>query len=184
MIVIGLGNPGKEYIDTRHNVGFMVIERLAEFFGVSLKERGCRAIWGSGTISERQVVLAKPQTFVNNSGEAAYCLLDYFRVSASQLLVVHDDLDLALGKIKIKEDGGSGGHKGIDSIISVLGTREFARIRVGIGRPPGRQDPAQFVLRPFTSRQMGEIELVIPRAVEAVESIIVLGSKEVMNKYN
>lgn len=184
MIVIGLGNPGKEYVNTRHNVGFIVAEELAKSVGISLKERGCRAIWGNGTVGERQMVVAKPQTFVNSSGEAARCLIDYFRVSPSELLVIHDDLDLPLGKIRVKEDGGSGGHKGIDSIISILGTRDFTRIRVGIGRPPGRQDPTRFVLRPFTARQSKEMKLATATAAEAVVDVITLGTKEAMNKYN
>lgn len=184
LILIGLGNPGEEYEQTRHNIGFMVIERLAERFSIDLAARGRKTVWGTGEVAGHQIVLAKPLTYVNLSGQAASELMTKFGVDPAELIVVHDDLDLPRGKIRVRRKSGSGGHNGIKSIISVLGTQDFARIRIGIGRPPGRQEPTRFVLSPFTKRQWPEIEVALEHAVEAAISIVTEGFEQAMNKFN
>ncbi len=184
MVVVGLGNPGCEYSGTRHNVGFMVADRLAERFGKEIKECGFKGLFGIVELGGKEVVLAKPLTFMNQSGECTKELLNYFKLTPSSLIIIHDDLDLSLGSLKVKFGGGSGGHNGVESLIASLGSDEFGRIRVGIGRPTGRQDPAKFVLKPFTKKQWKEIDIVLEHAADAVESIICSGYESAMRKYN
>ncbi|MEW6189235.1 MAG: aminoacyl-tRNA hydrolase [Actinomycetota bacterium] len=188
-LVVGLGNPGEQYRDTRHNLGHLVIDRLAQDLVITIKEFPptsgfIQAEFGRARIDEREVILAKPLTFMNLSGESIKALLDFFNFSPSQLVVVHDDLDLPLGRVRIKAGGGSGGHRGLDSIIVHLKTDEFTRVRIGIGRPPGRQDPAKYVLNPFTERQWDIVDPAIDRAVGAVLAIIRWGVERAMSEYN
>ena len=146
-LIVGLGNPGLEYARNRHNVGFHCLDRLAQAHNLDIRRRKKRARVAKGTIAGQQVVLAMPQTFMNESGRAVGPLTQFFQVELERLLVIYDDLDLPPGTIRIRPGGGSGGHKGMRSIIQYLGSQEFARLRIGIGRPPGRMDPADYVLQ-------------------------------------
>lgn len=182
--MVGLGNQGQEHKETRHNVGFMVIDRLASRLGIVLGSVGNKTIWGSGKAEEVEVILAKPLAYVNLSGQSIDELLVKFAASPAGLLVIHDDLDLPRGVIRVKKKGGSGGHNGLKSIIGSLQTGDFGRVRIGIGRPPGRQDPARFVLSPFTKRQWAEMDVALEQAADAVVSIITEGIESAMNTYN
>ena len=183
-IIVGLGNPGTEYENTRHNAGFMVIDRLAKKYGIKLDRKSRLMRWGRGSISHKDVILMKPMTYMNESGLAVRRILSEQGANPRNLIVVYDDLDLEPGRIRIRENGGSGGHKGIRSIIGQLGDEGFTRVRVGIGRPPGRQDPADYVLSPFTKRQWEEVDVAISKAVDAIVYIIEHGAEKAMNEFN
>lgn len=183
-LIIGLGNPGTEYESTRHNVGFMVVEKLAAAHGIKLNKKSRLARWGLGTIAQESIVIAEPLTYMNNSGAAVKDILRSEGVGFERLIVIHDDMDLEPGRIRVRQNGGSGGHKGIRSIIGQLGDENFTRVRIGIGRPPGRQDPADYVLSPFSRREREEIDFAIIRAVEAIEHIISNGVDSAMNEFN
>lgn len=170
-VIVGLGNPGADYDDTRHNVGVEVIDEVLRRVGESLT-RGPSRIRGlmaqSGVGAERTVYLI-PTTFMNDSGGAVRAALDYDKVEANDLLVVHDDIDLPFGRLRIQVGGGSGGHNGIRSVERSLGTKEFSRLKVGVGRPPGSQDPADFVLRSFSRKERPEVDLMVRDAADVVE---------------
>ncbi len=184
-LIVGLGNPGRDYHWTRHNLGFLLIERLAERHGIDLGKRGMKSLYGRGKIGGENVILAKPQTFMNLSGEAVQRLLRFFKIPPEDLIVLHDDLDLPFGKIRIRLQGGHGGHKGIDSIIEALGVGGFVRFKVGIGRPDrAGQDPADFVLEPLSKGEREEFKEMINRKVEAVEVLLLAGPHEAMNRYH
>ena len=180
-LAVGLGNPGRNYRWTRHNVGFLLIERLAEQHGVDLTRRGLRSTYGRGKIGREEVILAKPQTYMNLSGEAVLRLLQFFKIPPENLIVIHDDLDLPWGKIRIRLRGGHGGHKGVQSIIEVLGNGNFVRLKVGIGRPDKvGPDPADYVLEPLAGKEREEFEEMIRKKVEAVEVLLWEGPQEAM----
>ncbi|HZD59940.1 MAG TPA: aminoacyl-tRNA hydrolase [Anaerolineae bacterium] len=181
---MGLGNPGVEYERTRHNIGFMVVERLAQAVGISLSKRSRLVRWGEGLIVQERIILAEPLTYMNNSGLAAKELLRAQEAAPERLIVVYDDLDLEPGQIRIRQNGGSGGHKGIRSIIGQVSSENFIRVRIGIGRPPGRQDPADYVLSPFSKSEREEIEVSIEEAADAIAYIIVNGVAKAMNEFN
>ncbi|MHB8842237.1 MAG: aminoacyl-tRNA hydrolase [Candidatus Aquicultor sp.] len=183
-IIVGLGNPGTEYEATRHNVGFMVIDRLSKEYGIRLDRKSRLARWGEGTLAGENVVLLKPLTFMNNSGLAVREILKGKDVELDHLIVVYDDLDLEPGRIRIRPDGGSGGHKGIQSLVGQLGSGDFLRVRIGIGRPSGRQDASDYVLKPFAKREREEIEFAIIKATDAITSIIQHGVERAMNEFN
>jgi PTH1 family peptidyl-tRNA hydrolase len=183
-LLIGLGNPGREYRDNRHNLGFMVIDRLI----VRLNARGpkvqSKAIVTTATYEERKLILAKPQTYMNLSGQSAQGLLNFYKLPMENMLVAHDDLDLPFGTIRIRPGGGPGGQKGMASTIERLGTKDFPRLRIGIGRPPGRMDPAAYVLQDFSRDEMKTLSEVVDRAAEAALTFVVEGLNKAMNKYN
>lgn len=183
-VIVGLGNPGTEYEATRHNVGFMVIDKLAQEYGIRLDKKSRLARWGEGVISGEDVILLKPLTYMNNSGLAVREILKGKDVELDHLIVIYDDLDLDPGRIRVRPDGGSGGHKGIRSIIGQLGSGDFLRVRVGIGRPPGRQDASDYVLHPFAKREREEIDFAIIKAADAVAHIIAHGIERAMNEFN
>jgi PTH1 family peptidyl-tRNA hydrolase len=183
-LIVGLGNPGKAYASHRHNVGFMVIQRLARAHSIRLDRRQRRVRLGQGTIAGHPALLAMPQTFMNLSGQAVRPLLRRYAISPTQMLVVYDDLDLPLGWLRLRPEGGSGGHKGMQSLIEHLGTRQFPRLRLGIDRPPGRMDPADYVLTPFRRDQQTRVDEVLDRAVTAVECWLREGIVAAMNAYN
>lgn len=171
-VVVGLGNPGSEYRKTRHNVGFLVIDLLAERWAVKLSRRAFRSLIGEAQWRSEKVLLIQPQTYMNLSGQAVAQVFNFYRLETENLIVVHDDLDLPIGKLRIKsEGGGAGGNRGIESIIESLGTKDFIRLKIGIGRPPGRQDPANYVLQPFTPREEAFILPAVDRAASAIEMI-------------
>lgn len=189
-LVIGLGNPGPEYAQTRHNVGQMVLDELAArasaSFSVQRKVNSQTAtarIGGHGAAG-KNAVLAKPLSYMNLSGGPASLLARYYDIAPAELLVVHDEIDIPFGAIKIKRGGGSGGHNGLKDITKALGTPEYLRVRVGVGRPPGRQDAADFVLRPFAAAERKELDLLIALAADAVEDVLTKGLTEAQQRFH
>ena len=184
-LIVGLGNPGSQYAATRHNAGYAVIEVLASKFGIRLKRhRRAHADSGDGRIGNQRVTLLRTRTFMNQSGGAVKGAALYAKLPVSQLVVIHDDLDLGLGSVKLKCGGGDGGHNGLKSIRQAFASGDFYRVRIGIGRPPGRQDAADFVLRPFSSTQRSEFELVAEIAADAVAAIISEPLSDAQNRFN
>lgn len=183
-LVIGLGNPGREYRETRHNIGFMVIDKLCAELGGSLGRVQSKALVGIGKMEGQKIILAKPQTFMNLSGQAVGGLMRFYKVPISQLIIAHDDLDLPLGSIRLRPGGGSAGQKGMGSIIQQLGTQDFARLRLGIGRPPGQMDPAAYVLQRFSNAEQEVLSMVLDRAVSAVQTFVRDGLDAAMNLHN
>jgi len=181
-LIVGLGNPGQRYERTRHNLGFLVIDRLAAQHHVALAEGICRSISGEGVCGASRIVLAKPQTFMNLSGEAVACLTRDF--SAEDVIVIHDDLDLPLGRMRIRSRGGAGGHRGVLSIIEGLGEVPFYRVRVGIGRPPAGIDSVDYVLQPFDLHESEQLPPIVERAAEAVVSLVSDGPARAMARFN
>jgi peptidyl-tRNA hydrolase, PTH1 family len=184
VLIAGLGNPGREYRGNRHNVGFMVVDQLCEKLNVRLSRVQSKALIGSGLMDDCKIILAKPQTFMNNSGQAVAALARFYKISLEQMLVVHDDLDLPFGTLRMRPGGGPGGQKGLASIIQHLGTQEFPRLRIGIGRPPGRMDAAAYVLQDFSQSDQEEIQIVLKKATEAVEVFLKSGLEQAMNQFN
>lgn len=183
-VIVGLGNPGSDYEETRHNLGFKVVELLAENLGARPAESGCKAVWCVADFGDDDVALVMPQTFMNLSGESVGCVLHKLGAGLRDLVVVHDDMDLALGAVRVKEGGGAGGHNGLTSVIESLGSADFARVRLGIGRPPGKMDPADYVLSPFDPQEREDAEFMVPSAVQAVAHILEHGVDSAMNEYN
>ncbi len=182
-LIIGLGNPGRGHLYNRHNIGFMAVDRLAARHAIDLTRAQNKAIVGSGRVAGRPVILAKPQTFMNLSGEAVAPLMNYYRIPLGNLLVIYDELDIPFGVIRLREKGSAGGHNGMRSIIQHLGN-EFARLRLGIGRPPGRMDAAAYVLQDFGREELPLAGEMLSAAVEAAESFIHDGIALTMSRYN
>ncbi|MGY1733759.1 aminoacyl-tRNA hydrolase [Geodermatophilus sp. SYSU D01045] len=181
---MGLGNPGPSYSGNRHNVGAMVLDELAARAGVRLtagKGARARALAGEGRLAGRRVVLARPTTYMNESGGPVRGLLDYHKLPATDLVVVHDELDVPFAAVRLKRGGGEGGHNGLRSISRATGTRDYLRVRVGIGRPPGRQDPADFVLRDFSATERKELDLLVAEAADAAEELLTRGLEAAQN---
>lgn len=172
-LVVGLGNPGPTYARTRHNVGFLVADELAERVGArfSVHKRSGTDV-AEGRLAGRKVVLAQPRSFMNVSGAPVAGVARFFSVALDDLLVVHDDLDLELGVVRLKRGGGEGGHNGLRSISQSLGSKDYLRVRVGIGRPPGRMDPADYVLKPFARAEAAEVGIAVQEAADAVELLL------------
>jgi len=180
---VGLGNPGEQHARNRHNVGFQCIDRLADAHGIRFRRRRFQAFLEKGRIGNRHVLVAKPLTFMNNSGRAVARITKAYGIALKRILIVHDDLDLALGRIRLRPGGSSGGHKGIDSIIAELGTSCFARLRVGIGRPT-QGDPTDYVLSDFDCDQEPVIRDTYPLVARAVLCYLQEGIHKAMNAYN
>lgn len=191
-LIVGLGNPGRRYERTRHNLGFICVNRLAREYNIKMNKNQGKARTGKGNIAGNEVLLARPQTYMNLSGESVRLLLDRTHTKIDELIVIHDDLDLPVGKIRIRFGGGSGGHKGINSIFQETGSRDFYRVRIGVGRPPRFKDNLEiqeddvidYVLSNFTQDEKKIIEKSLPIAGEAVVSLITEGLTAAMNKYN
>jgi len=187
-LIVGLGNPGRSYAGNRHNIGFICLRHFARTQGIKFDQKKGLARIGTGTVAGNRVVLARPQTYMNNSGQSVSRLVRKFSVNPKDMLVIHDDLDLPPAKIRISSGSGSGGHKGINSIIQELGTREFTRIRVGIGRPanpnPTEDDIIAYVLSNFSSEEKQAISQVIPKVSEAILCLLTEGLTAAMNKFN
>jgi len=183
-LLIGLGNPGREYRDNRHNIGFMMIDRLI----VRLNARGLKvqskAIVTTATYEDRKLILAKPQTYMNLSGQSIQGLVHFYKLPVENMLVAFDDLDLPFGTIRLRPGGGAGGQKGFASAIEKLGTKDIARLRLGIGRPPGRMDPSAYVLQDFSREEMKILSEIVDRAADAALTFVVDGLNKAMNKYN
>ena len=183
-LVVGLGNPGPSYAGNRHNVGAMVLDELAARAGVKLspgKGKRARTLIGEGRLAGRRVVLARPTSYMNESGGPVRGLLDYHSVPATDLVVLHDELDIPFGTVRLKRGGGEGGHNGVRSISRSTGTKDYLRVRVGIGRPPGRQDPADFVLKDFSGTERKELDLLVAEAADAAEELLTLGLEAAQN---
>lgn len=183
-LVVGLGNPGPAYAGNRHNVGFLVVDLLATRMSGRFKAHRSRADIVEGRLGGGRVVLAKPRSYMNESGGPVSALLDFFRVPLERLVVVHDELDLPFGGLRLKLGGGDNGHNGLKSVRGSLGSGEFHRVRFGIGRPPGRMDAAAFVLRDFSGTERRSLELEVDRAADAVEALVTEGLERAQNTYN
>ena len=183
-LIVGLGNPERRFHHSRHNVGFWCLEHMARQWSIPLSERRAKAVLGQGRVDDRLLVLAKPRTFVNHSGEAVRYLLDRFHASPQELLVVYDDMDLPIGKLRLRPDGGAGGHNGLKSIIATIATQQFPRMRIGIGRPSGSQNEIDFVLGPFNSVEKEMVEEVVELGAQASLCVIRDGLQQAMNRFN
>lgn len=183
-IIVGLGNPGARYALTRHNLGFIVVDALGDELGAKVSRRSCQALTGTATFKGERLLLVKPQTYMNRSGESVSEVLNYMKAEPSDLVVVHDDIDLPLGGIRVRKSGGGGGHNGLASIIASLGTGSFVRVKLGVGRPPAWQDPADYVLSGFTPEEQDAAMETAARGVEAVLAIVEGGADKAMNLFN
>ena len=184
-LVVGLGNPGKEYAATRHNVGYLVVDELASRFGVGLKKHGrAHADTADARLGDERVVLLRSRSYMNESGGPVKAAADYAKVSVDRIIVVQDELDIPFGTIRLKAGGGDGGHNGLKSIRSSMGTGDFTRVRVGIGRPPGRMDPAAYVLRRFAGAERTEADLAVGEAADAVLAVMADGVPTAQNRFN
>jgi PTH1 family peptidyl-tRNA hydrolase len=183
-LLVGLGNPGREYKDSRHNFGFMLIDRLC----VRLNARGMKmqskAIVISATHAERKLILAKPQTYMNLSGASVQGLAHFYKIPLTNLMVLSDDLDLPFGTIRIRASGGAGGQRGLLSIIERLGSKDFPRLRLGVGRPPGRMEPADYILQDFSRQDLAALSEILDRGADAVLTFVTEGLNAAMNKFN
>ncbi len=183
-LVVGLGNPGGRYEHTRHNIGFRVIDRLAERLGMSVTRSRFNALYEKGRIEGREVILAKPQSFMNLSGGPVRSLADYFDIEPSEILVVYDEIDLPYGRMKIVAKGGHGGHNGVRSLIDTMKVRDFPRIRMGVGRPDPRMEVSNWVLGKFSAEEADSLESFVDRGGDAVSKILTEGLVKGMNAFN
>lgn len=190
-LVVGLGNPGPAYRGNRHNAGAMVLDLLADRLGARFKANKLRTSGGAdvvegrlGPLPGRRAVLAKPRSYMNESGGPVAALRDFYKVPPERIVVVHDELDLPYGDLRLKRGGGDNGHNGLRSITKSLGSRDYLRVRVGIGRPPGRMDPADYVLRDFSPAERKELDLHLDRAADAVEALVLDGLEPAQNRFN
>ncbi|GAG64685.1 unnamed protein product [marine sediment metagenome] len=184
VLIIGLGNPGKDYEFTRHNIGFKIIDKFAE----SLEKKSCYRKFNS-TVTEssydgKKLILLKPQTYMNSSGTAVAMCYNFLRKQINSMLVIHDDIDIGFGEIRLKTGGGTGGHKGLESIADKLGNYDFDRLRFGVGRPPGRQDAADYVLDGFGKNEREEVEIGVQRSTDIIRDYLTEGIEYAINKYN
>jgi PTH1 family peptidyl-tRNA hydrolase len=183
-LIIGLGNPGNRYQYTRHNIGFMVLEKIAAQWEVDLKHKSFDALWNRGKIAGENVILAMPQTYMNLSGNAVRRLLAYFKGDVNKLIVIHDDLDLPFGTVRLKTAGGNAGHKGLISIATCLGSGDFMRIRLGIGKPADKSRVESYVLEKFETEDSALLESIIQLAAGAAADIVTSGMQQAMAKYH
>jgi peptidyl-tRNA hydrolase, PTH1 family len=186
-LVVGLGNPGREYAGHRHNVGFLVVDRLAGAVGIPLGQAKFEGRFGQGDVGRTRVLLLEPETFMNASGESVSAAARFFKVAPEDLLVVHDELDLSFGRLQLKKGGGTGGHNGLESIVEQLGTTEFARLRFGIGKPQGpntKKRVVGHVLHDFSAEEKEALPPLLERAVDMARAWLTLGLAEAMNRHN
>ena len=183
-LVVGLGNPGAEYAQTRHNAGFMAADEIARKFDIGFDKRKFDTVFGRGRIDQAPVVLAKPMKFMNRSGPPVKMLADFFKISSAAMLIVHDDIDLAFGRLKIKEKGGHGGHNGIRSLIDAFGKDDFVRLRIGVGRSGSDISVSDHVLSKFSGQETDSLAQIIATARDAVVTILCEGTKAGMNQFN
>jgi peptidyl-tRNA hydrolase, PTH1 family len=181
--VVGLGNPGPEYDTTRHNLGFLVVDELARRLDARLKRSKHSALVAETRDGDMRIVLAKPQTYMNSSGRAVAALMRFYKAEPSDVVVVHDELDLPFGTVRVKQGGGTAGHNGLNSVATAIGP-DFARVRIGIGRPSGRRDPVDFVLDTFTKREAADVPAIVDRAADAVLAIVREGISPAQTSFN
>ncbi len=182
-IIVGLGNPGIQYRMSRHNIGFQVVDRLAKPHHIPIRTKRFKSLYGTGWIDFQQVILSKPMTFMNRSGEAVKKTTDFFHLKMEDLVVVHDDLDLPFGRLRFKQRGGDGGHQGIRSIIERMGGNSFLRLKVGIGRPPQGMDPADYVLNVFDRTEQSLLDQILSQAAESLKVVLLEGFQKAMNQF-
>jgi len=182
--IVGLGNPGNKYTYTRHNIGFLAIDALAEKHGIKLTESKFKALFGTGTINGERVVLVKPLTYMNLSGEAVRPLLDFYKIETEDMLIVYDDLDLPLSKMRLRSKGSAGGHNGVKSLIQHLGTQEIKRLKLGIGRPQAKVQVIDWVLMPFAKNEQHELKEVLEQAANVAADFVDTPFLALMNRYN
>jgi len=182
-IIVGLGNPGSQYEGSRHNIGFMVVDRLATIHHIRITTKRFKALFGKGLFGPQEVVLIKPMTFMNRSGEAVNGVLQFYHYGPENLIVIHDDLDLSLGRLRFKMRGGDGGHLGVRSIIESIGANNFLRLKVGVGRPPKGMDPASYVLGAFPLSEEDDLNRVLDQATEAIKVMLLDGVQTAMNRF-
>ena len=183
-LIAGLGNPGEQYQSSRHNLGFLTLDYLAGRHDIPLKKQGFEALFGKGKIGNERVLLAKPQTYMNLSGIALERLVSYFRVDIKDLIVVHDDLDLPFETIRLKKGGGEGGHKGLMSIVQHVGSADFIRVRIGIGKPMRKAMVEKYVLSPFAEEEQNAVPSILAVACDAVGEVILSGVEAAMQRYH
>ena len=183
-LIVGLGNPGRQYEHTRHNAGFDVMDALAEKYNISISESGHKALFGKGMIGGQKVILAKPQTFMNLSGESLRPIMDFYKLEPEDFIIIHDDIDLDVGRLRIRRKGSAGGHNGLKSIISHLGSMDFPRVKIGVGEKPKGYDLADYVLGHFTGDDKYEIENAKKRAADAAVMMICGDAEKAMNEFN
>jgi len=183
-LVVGLGNPGEAYSKTRHNIGFMVADKISDVFSIALEKRKFDARYGTGSVNDVKIILAKPMAYMNRSGPQIQKITSYFKILYEDMLVVHDDIDLEFGRLKIKEKGGDGGHKGVRSIIDAFGGGDFTRLRIGVGRPEVGGDAADYVLDRFSFEERKILNQIITAAKDAIVTTLCKGTKEGMNRFN
>ncbi len=183
-LLVGLGNPGREHHGNRHNIGFMIIDKLSEEFDISISRYQSKALVGSGIIDTHKLILAKPQTFMNLSGDSVVSLIRFYKIPLEKFLVMYDDIDLPFGTIRLRASGGTGGHNGMTSIQNKLGTQDFPRLRFGVGRPPGRMDAASYVLQDFSKEEKSFLSPMVGTGVDAVRLYILSGLEAAMNQFN
>ncbi|HUB38408.1 MAG TPA: aminoacyl-tRNA hydrolase [Streptosporangiaceae bacterium] len=183
-LIIGLGNPGPSYAGNRHNVGFMCCDEIAVGMGAKFRRDRSRSVAVSGLLAGRPVTIAKPTTFMNLSGGPVAALSRFLKVPADRIVVIHDELDLPFGSIRMKLGGGDNGHNGLRSVTASLGTRDYYRIRIGIGRPPGRMDPADYVLRNFAPAERADLPVLLGRAADAVDALLAQGLAAAQNAFH
>lgn len=183
-IIAGLGNPTKEYDKTRHNVGFAVIDALADRYGIDVREKKHKALCGKGVIEGQKVILAKPQTFMNLSGESIRAMVDFYKVTPEEIIIIYDDVSLEPGQLRLRLKGSAGGHNGIKNIIAHLGTQEFPRIKVGVGAKPPRMDLADYVLSRFSQGETRLMEEAYKEAAQAAAMMMTDGAERAMNHFN
>ncbi len=183
-LIVGLGNPGKQYENTRHNVGFWCVDELARRHALEFSKTEKKALVADGLIGNQRVLLAKPQTFMNASGQAVRGLVDFYKIDLDKIMIVHDDLDTAFGIVRLRMKGSSGGNNGMKDIINHLGTNEICRAKIGIGRPPGKMDPAAYVLKPFAGDDAITAKIMVDHASDAIELWLKDGIDLAMTRYN
>ena len=184
ILIIGLGNPGEDYDQTRHNIGFVILDKFSEETGILAQISKFNSILIKSEYAGKALICVKPYTFMNNSGSAVLKVIKHFEDKIESTIVIHDDLDVEFGEIKFKSGGGTGGHNGLESIVKKLGHSDFDRLRFGIGRPPGRKDPADFVLSGFKMKETRELDSIISISTEALKDYVENGINFAMNKYN
>jgi PTH1 family peptidyl-tRNA hydrolase len=183
-LIIGLGNPGRQYKGNRHNIGFMLMDRLAERLDTSFSRLESKALVTKSKFNKNKILLAKPQTYMNLSGQSVGSLAKFYKIPLENIMVAYDEVDLPFGSIRLRPEGGSAGHKGMQSIIDWLGTKKFPRLRLGVGRPPGRGGAAAYVLRDFSPDEKEQLKIILEEAADAVFEFISEGLDAAMNKYN
>jgi len=183
-LIVGLGNPGEQYRASRHNLGFLVLDQLAGQQDISLQKRAFDAFWGKGRVRSEAIILAKPQTYMNLSGSAVQKLVEYFKIDVENLIIIHDDLDLPFQTLRLKKGGGDGGHRGLASIIQHLGSPDFLRVRIGIGKPARKTMVERYVLAPFSEDETIVLPSLIEQTCEAVRETVLVGIESAMRSYH